>query len=42
MGDLVQIIVEYLQKWMDYTDVYPVFDRYHPYIYMDSKIIWEC
>ena len=31
MGDVVQIMVEYLQKPMDYTDVFPVFDRYHPY-----------
>ena len=31
MGDLVQIITEYLQKWMDYIDVYPVCDRYRPY-----------
>ena len=31
MADVVQIMMEYLQKRMDYTDVYPVFDRYHPY-----------
>ena len=31
MGDVVQIMVEFLQKRMDYTDVYHVFDRYHPY-----------
>ena len=31
MGIVVQIMVEYLQKRMDYTDVFPVFDRHHPY-----------
>ena len=31
MGDVVQIMVAYLQKRMDFTDVYPVFDRYQPY-----------
>ena len=31
MGDLVHKMVEYLQKRLNYTDVYLVFDWYHPY-----------